>query len=85
MNGDCPVGAKNGADIRNLTRTCDELRGSIRELSGKIDTLTEGQTKMRIADAWDFKRLVLAMILLVIGSSGGGLLADVLRAAMGGP
>ena len=78
-NGDCPVGARNSADISNLGRTCDELRGEIRELRLEIRTLTEGQTAMKIADAWDWKKVALALVLIALSSGGGGVLAQVLK------
>ncbi len=40
MNGDCPVGAKNKADINNFEREQKEQNRRISKVEGKLDQLT---------------------------------------------
>ena len=82
-NGDCPTGAENRADIRNLARTCDELRRAIEGLADRVEIVREGQTDMRLARAWDWRQVAIIVLMVMGGSAGGNVIVGILQAAVG--
>jgi len=76
-NGDCPVGARNAADINNLARTCDELRETIKELGKQVQG-------MSVNEAVASTRTKLLLIGLPgVGSIIGGIITAIIMRALG--
>jgi len=72
-NHECPVGAEVRANLKNLGRSVDELRGRINQIESEVD-------EMQLREAGEIRRLLIVLIIVLFGSGGGSLLADLLKA-----